>query len=92
MKDQDPLDQLLQAWQPDVPLPADLRSEVWSRISVAGARAEAVRPWLGWWTTLAASVAVAALGFLLGSGERTKSDDQQRLAYFQRINPLSHGP
>jgi hypothetical protein len=88
----DPLDDLLAAWQVETQAPADFQRHVWQRIAVD----QEALPWtarlLSWWLQprrlIASAAAALSLGALLGLIDATWHQHQARTAYFTAINPL----
>jgi len=91
MKSKDPLDSLLETWQPKPPVPANFRDAVWTRIAAqadtpgttATGNPASRRVWL-------AAAAAVVFGFALGilTPPEASPPDSAREAYFTRINPL----
>ncbi len=92
MKNHEPLDDLLTAWQVEARPPADFQRQVWHRIA---ADQEAL-PWstrlFSWWLQprrlLLSAAAAITLGGLLGVVEARIHNSNARGEYFSAINPL----
>ncbi len=89
MKEVDPLNRLLESWNPDAQVPAGFRDQVWQRIALATKPTVLRLPEFSWRAAAMSTAAVAVFGFFLGNFIEAKAGDSDRAAYFQRINPLA---
>ena len=85
----DPLDELLQSWQPGGRLPGNFQAEVWKRVAARSREAvPPIRPSRGAWAMVLAAVLFA---FLLAAGQVLRWENERwsalRAQYFQSIDP-----
>jgi hypothetical protein len=92
MKTNDPLDDLLQTWNPPPRIDDDLRIQVWHRIAATAGDADGTNTVVQPIRTRVAAIAAVAvlvagfgLGILTGNGSISSARD----AYFSRIDPIA---
>jgi len=89
VKPQDPLNRLLETWNPTAPVPDTFQAGVWARIAAADGSAAVANIGSGWRAILLAAVATAVAGIFLAHLLETAPGPTARDAYFARINPLA---